>query len=321
MKPAWLILPCVLVVQGCALPVPVRLASWAIDGIVLVATKKSVPEHGISMIAQKDCSFLRGVMEQKFCIDLPDQGTAIAAADGGAPAAERANDPRDLAAFETAAGGAALGPAAETDSPRVTEVAAIAPAKIDPSVMFSLGGGAHAKVVEPDRSSPPIIFASAAPSIPMPPPVPHRKRIGAHAKALAPHAKVLAPHAKASAPAVGERAPITVKPRETSAPGVYYVVGSFVRSANAANLAKRHAAMDPAIVVAELDGRQVYRVIVGPFAKDERKGARRWLSSAGIYDAWAIVLDPASWTLVRHLMPNSQEIAGSAFVAKSSATY
>ena len=321
MKPAWLILPCVLVVQGCALPVPVRLASWAIDGIVLVATKRSIPEHGISMIAQKDCSFLRGVMEQKFCIDDPDQGTAIAAADGGAPAAERADDLRDLAAFGTAAGGAALGPAVETDSPRVTEVAAFEAAKIDPSPMFSLGEGVHAKAVEPDRSSPPIIFASAAPSIPMPPPVPRRKGIGAHAKALAPHAKAPAPHAKAPAPPVGEHAPITVKPRETSAPGVYYVVGSFVRSGNAAKLAKRHATMDPVVVAAELDGRQVYRVIVGPFAMDEHKGARRWLSSAGIYDAWGIVLDPASWTLVRHLMPKSQEIAGSAFAAKSIATY
>ena len=120
MKPAWLILPCILVVQGCALPIPVRVASWAIDGIVMVTTKKSVPEHGISMIAQMDCSFLRGFTKQQFCVDYPDQGTLIAAADGGAPAAERTNDPEDMAAFETAAGASTLGSAAETESRRVT---------------------------------------------------------------------------------------------------------------------------------------------------------------------------------------------------------
>ena len=137
----------------------------------------------------------------------------------------------------------------------------------------------------------------------------------------APNRKVIDTRAKAPAPPVGERAPITDAPRKTSVPGVYYVVGSLVQSANAANLAKRHAAMDPAVVAAELDGRQVYRVIVGPFTRGERKRARRWLSSAGIYDAWAINLDPASWTLVRHLMPKSQEIAGSAFAANPTATY
>ena len=293
MKPGWLILPCILVVQGCAVPIPVRVASWAIDGIVMATTKKSVPEHGISLIAQKDCSFLRGVTKQQFCIDYLDQGTLVAAADGGTPALERTNDPEDMAAFETAAGASTLGSAAETESRRVTEVAAIEAAKIDSPVTFSLGESVHAKLMEPDRWSPPIVLANASPSIPMPPPVPHRKRTHARAKALA--------------LPVGGRAPITDAPRNTSVAGVYYVVGSFVQSANATNLAKLHTAMDPAVVAAELDGRQVYRVIVGPFTRGERKRARRWLSSAGIYDAWAINLDPASWTLVRHLMPKSQE--------------
>ena len=308
MKPAWLILPGILLVQGCALPIPVRVASWAIDGIVLVTTKKSVSEHGISMIAQKDCSFVRGVTKQQFCVDYPDGGTAVAAADGGTLVAERANDIENLAMFETAAGGTTLGPAPETESARVTELAAIVAAKTDPSLMFSLDEAVFAKAVEPDQSSPPIVLASASASIPMPPPVPNRKHLGARAEV--------------PAPPVVARAPMTEGPRETSVPGVYYVVGSFVQSANAAKLAKRHAAIDPAVVAAELDGRQVFRVIVGPFARDERTVAKRWLSSVGIYDAWAINLDPASWTLVRHLMPKSQEIAGSAvFAANSTATY
>ena len=317
MKPAWLILPCILVVQGCALPVPVRVASWAIDGIVMVATKKSVPEHGISMIAQKDCSFLRGVTEQQFCIEYPDQGTAVA--DGAATAPledrggpgplvpQRANDIADLAGFETAAGATTLKPATDTDSTSVTALAAIKTAKAGSSPMFSLGEAVLAKTVDPDRSSPPIVLASASPSIPMPPPVPNRRRVDTRAEA--------------PEPPFGERARIANGLRETSVPGVYYVVGSFVQSANAAKLAQRHAAMDPAVIAANLDGRQVYRVIVGPFAGNERKGAKRRLSGAGIYDAWAINLDPTSWTLVRQLMPKPQEIAGSVFAVEPNATY
>ena len=194
-----------------------------------------------------------------------------------------------------------------TDSASVTEVAAIKAAKTEPLPMISLGEAVLSKVLEPDRSSPPIVFASASPSIPMPPPVPNRKRIDTRAEA--------------PAPPVGERARIANGPRETSVAGVYYVVGSFVQSANAAKLAERHAAMDPAVIAAELDGCQVYRVIIGPFARDERKAARRRLSGAGIYDAWAINLDPASWSLVRHLMPKPQEIAVSAFAAEPNATY
>jgi hypothetical protein len=319
LKPAWLILPCILVVQGCALPVPVRVASWAIDGIVMVATKKSVPEHGISMIAQKDCSFLRGVTEQQFCIEYPNQGTAVAAADGAAAvpledrggpaplAPQRANDIADLAAFETAAGATTLKPATDTDSASVTALAAIKAAKAGSSPMISLGEAVRAKIVDPDQSSPPIVFASVSPSIPMPPPVPIRRRMETRAEA--------------PAPPFGERARIANGPREKSVPGVYYVVGSFVQSANAAKLAQRHAAMDPAVIAANLDGRQVYRVIIGPFAGNERKGAKRRLSGAEIYDAWAINLDPASWTLVRQLMPKPQEIAGSVFAVDPNATY
>ena len=61
--------PCIIAVQGCALPVPGRAVSWTVDGIVLVTTDKSVSDHGISMITQKDCSFLRGFTKQQFCID------------------------------------------------------------------------------------------------------------------------------------------------------------------------------------------------------------------------------------------------------------
>ena len=48
-----------LVLSGCALPIGVQVASWALDGISFLATEKSVSDHGISAIAQKDCAIWR----------------------------------------------------------------------------------------------------------------------------------------------------------------------------------------------------------------------------------------------------------------------
>ncbi len=119
-----------LMLGGCALPVPLQIASWAIDGLVLVATEKTVADHGVSMLAQRDCAMIRIATEGALCRDdigvtavaaqeLPPLGgdrdeRVIAVADAGgivtdSPAvAADVLDPaapiEQLAAFETAAG-------------------------------------------------------------------------------------------------------------------------------------------------------------------------------------------------------------------------
>lgn len=119
-----------LMLGGCALPVPLQIASWAIDGLVLVTTEKTVADHGVSMLAQRDCAMLRIATEGALCRDdigvtavaaqelpPPDGGRderVITVADAGGivtdlPAvAADVPDPADpieqLAAFETAAG-------------------------------------------------------------------------------------------------------------------------------------------------------------------------------------------------------------------------
>jgi len=40
---------------------PLQVASWALDGISYIMTEKSVTDHGISVVAQKDCAVWRGV--------------------------------------------------------------------------------------------------------------------------------------------------------------------------------------------------------------------------------------------------------------------
>ena len=74
-----LILLCPLLVAGCALPLPVQIASWAIDGISYLATRKSVAEHGLSIVTKKDCEVLRGLRGGGLCVDDVVSDTAIAA--------------------------------------------------------------------------------------------------------------------------------------------------------------------------------------------------------------------------------------------------
>ncbi|MCW8951184.1 MAG: hypothetical protein OQK53_00610, partial [Rhodospirillales bacterium] len=63
-----LIIP--LLVTGCVMPLPLRVAAWAAEGVVYLATKKSFTDHGISAITGKDCALLRAATGEDICTDL-----------------------------------------------------------------------------------------------------------------------------------------------------------------------------------------------------------------------------------------------------------
>lgn len=58
-----------LVLGGCALPLPIQIASWAIDGISYVATQKSITDHGLSIVADRDCAMHRVLTDGDICGD------------------------------------------------------------------------------------------------------------------------------------------------------------------------------------------------------------------------------------------------------------
>ena len=62
-----LILACALLLGGCALPVPLQIASWAVDGLIFITTEKTVSDHGISLALQRDCAMLRVITEGDLC--------------------------------------------------------------------------------------------------------------------------------------------------------------------------------------------------------------------------------------------------------------
>lgn len=65
--------------SGCAaLPIPLRIASWAADGISYVATNKSVFDHGLSAVNGKDCAMIRLATEGGACRDVKPDKAEIA---------------------------------------------------------------------------------------------------------------------------------------------------------------------------------------------------------------------------------------------------
>jgi hypothetical protein len=76
------IIVCSVMLSGCAMPLPFQLASWALDGISFLATEKSLSDHGLSLVAQKDCAIWRGLKGDNICSEISDDEIlTVAAAD------------------------------------------------------------------------------------------------------------------------------------------------------------------------------------------------------------------------------------------------
>lgn len=58
-----------LLLSGCGLPPAVAVASYAADGISYVFSSKSVSDHGISLVAQRDCAVWRIVVGRPICAE------------------------------------------------------------------------------------------------------------------------------------------------------------------------------------------------------------------------------------------------------------
>ncbi|NVK17611.1 MAG: hypothetical protein HWE30_02820 [Methylocystaceae bacterium] len=59
--------------SGCAAPPALQILSLAIDGISYIATDKTVADHGLSVIAQKDCKMLRTFQKEDICQDEKEE--------------------------------------------------------------------------------------------------------------------------------------------------------------------------------------------------------------------------------------------------------
>ncbi len=84
MKTAIVLVAAALAVSGCALlPASAQVALLALDGVSFVVSKKSIADHGISIVVQQDCALWRGVTEGRFC--YPDDAATMIAEAEDAP--------------------------------------------------------------------------------------------------------------------------------------------------------------------------------------------------------------------------------------------
>ena len=261
-----------LFVAGCGLPPAVTIASFAIDAISLAVSEKTVADHALSQIAQKDCAMWRGFTGDELCID-GDSTFAIAAADGQ-PTAGGA-DSADLVSLTTASGPtedelmnlAMLD--AESDlleplEPRSAEftTAFAAAEETAPPSEFAQPATAQAAV---DTASAPGTADDVRPAATVDRPAPRREWV--------------------AAAMVG--------------PGLYYVIGTFSQWTNAKHLAARHGTLAPSVVTAKLDGHRLFRVVIGPFGPSEQEAMRALVRRSSIYDAWAVRMNSADWSIAR----------------------
>ena len=69
----------VVMLNGCSLlPVPIQIASWVADGVSFIATEKSLSDHGLSMLVQKDCAVWRGLKHGVICQENIDPSPLVA---------------------------------------------------------------------------------------------------------------------------------------------------------------------------------------------------------------------------------------------------
>ncbi|MCG8511197.1 MAG: SPOR domain-containing protein [Rhodospirillales bacterium] len=331
MRRGGVLLLCLLFLQGCFLPIPIRVATWAVNGISYATTQKSLTDHAVSEVAEKDCATWRVLKGESVCRDIEEAPVVLADADVDAdtkaPDAVEAEDIGTVAVAEavtsepvdtdsSAADGGMVVDDAVLPSPNIMLAAASeADVTVNQLADFETAAGSPDMAVSVAvlQEEPAQAAVSGTPIRPVGvshagAPVekrPHRNAIDVTPDLVAQILMDFAVpprkpgHAAEPALVPAVVASETVYERESAAPGLYYVIGSFGNLKNAKAAQIRHQDLGSSIVSAELDGRSLYRVTVGPFAKSDLRATRRMLTRAGIFDAWAIRLEASDWVVAK----------------------
>ena len=286
MKNAFVLVFTAIFLGGCALPVPLQVASWALDGLSYLVTQKTVTDHGISMVAQKDCALLRGIMEGELCREWDDLGTLVANAD---VKEQGPSDTSFLAQTQHAPVGIlpinsetprlplSVNPDRSDFSAEKNGVSAIPPSyslqqemvmpELDSAVNFvKKETWKHLKSSPREAHSLPVIATVVLPIVPV--------------KAL-------------------KSEQLTSIESKEPASGMYWVIGSFRNYGAALSLVEDYDQLMPEVLAARLGVKSVYRVVVGPVAEGQERTIHRNVSKAGLRDLWAIRIKAGEWFLAR----------------------
>lgn len=270
-----------LALPACVAPPAIAIASLALSGVSFVQTGKTIPDHALSSVAQRDCQMFRAARGEQICqLDAPldlDGPIAVAAAPIDATGAPW---PEDITALP-----APLDPLSEPTAAPIQPVVvaslapipvplpAIAPARLSPSET----------TLDQELVARPV----AAPSYESLQPANAPAREGAAAPDVARTiAMTESSDTQLQAPTAG-----ATEPAESSR---HLVVGSFRDSARAAAHIARLGDDDLHVLTSEVKGRTQYRVVAGPYAASDLAAAKRAFAARGIKGAWPIKLRETS---------------------------
>lgn len=69
--------------SGCAVPVTVAAAGYAMSGFTLMDQGKTLSDVVLSAALDQDCAMWRIIQDQPICIDAPEEFGVLAESDGG----------------------------------------------------------------------------------------------------------------------------------------------------------------------------------------------------------------------------------------------
>ncbi len=293
-------LACVLapvVLTGCGAPIGLQIASVFADGVSLLTTDKTLTDHGLSALTEKDCAVLRGLKGEEICRDDTFDATDVADLEITPPAGEP--DMEDSAIPETPLAQAGPAPSLWNPPGNLTgnqpenkpggvktasfpELPAPLFAKVETTNLPEIKAPQPAETgetVEAPKAQSPVGSDLDAPvAAPVNTPVENPVNTPVETPVAAP---VPAEHAEPIGPA---------EPAAEVKGGTFYVLASYRRLTNAKRFARTQAKWSPKILSGTASGRHVYRVAVGPADGARAFQLKVLLKRDGLKDAWALKL-------------------------------
>lgn len=256
-----------LFLAACAAPLPIKIASWAFDGISYLSTGKSITDHGLSLVAQKDCALWRPVKGEKICSDIVDPDEVLVADVSGKIGSVRNTPAVEAILIDEEDASAPKGDPSLVAAEFGEDIQASAPTEIE---------GLKKREGEDINGLGSIATAVQAVTLPY--------SVTGDGRAMI--IKVSLKDIIVDEP---KKIPAPVVPSATLNGGFYYVIGSFRRDINARERVAEQSVFAPRIVVKlRDDGGRQYRVVVGPVPVERRQALRRQIVDAGIPDVWAL---------------------------------
>lgn len=308
-----------LLLGACGLPIGIQIASLFADGVSYLATDKTLTDHGISVVTDRDCALWRGIEGGDICRAPADdkQGETIVAA-----LAEPAPPAPPIETAAVSHGDADLPmelapPRSEIPGAPQTVVALHAPLnkprrESRHDSMVPTSPSVAAEPVDMDRlilgpaTPAPKAAATAVRRVALPAaepapvlPTPVVAKAGdaeLHVDQIQPGplpaptapAILVAAKASASGATAPPRTAIAKSPKAT-----YFIIASYHRAKDAARFSQRNGTWRAQVLEGTAKGRQVFRVAIGPVDKAAGRATKRRLKNAGFKDAWKLTLNTA----------------------------